>query len=117
MATSAAKKGTFVQRSWATIKHEARHYWHGTKLLGKEVAISWRLLRKLLRGQQLTRRESRQLTRTTKDIFRAGPFLVFVIVPLGELLLPLFIKLFPGMLPSTFAKTYEEVRRPGVRTR
>ena len=38
----------------------------------------------------------------TQDLFRLVPFSVFVIVPFMELLLPVALKLFPGMLPSTF---------------
>ncbi|KAI7864335.1 hypothetical protein BDF14DRAFT_1231097 [Spinellus fusiger] len=45
---------------WQTIKHEVDHYWQGTKLLGLEIRISSKLLRKLLRGKLLTRREARQ---------------------------------------------------------
>ena len=37
-----------------------------------------------------------------QDVFRLVPFSVFVIVPFMELLLPVALKLFPGMLPSTF---------------
>ena len=48
---------------------------------------------------------------TAQDIFAAVPFLFLVIVPLGELLLPLIIKFVPGMMPSTFAKQYDQVRR------
>lgn len=36
------------------------------------------------------------------DMFRLVPFLIFVIVPFMELLLPVALKLFPNMLPSTF---------------
>jgi LETM1 and EF-hand domain-containing protein 1 len=39
--------------------------------------------------------------------FRLVPFSVFVIVPFMELLLPVALKLFPGMLPSTFTTTSE----------
>jgi hypothetical protein len=60
----------------------------GTKLLGKEVRIAARLVKKVLRGKGLTRRERQQLTLTTADIFRLVPFAVFVIVPFMELLLP-----------------------------
>jgi hypothetical protein len=41
---------------------EIKHYWHGFKLLGKETKISWKLLRKLTRGDNLTRREQRQVS-------------------------------------------------------
>jgi len=43
-----------------------------------------------------------QLHRTTQDIGRLVPFSVFVIVPFAELLLPVALKLFPNMLPSTY---------------
>lgn len=46
---------------WERVKHELVHYWHGTKLLGAEIAISNRLLIKLLHGQQISRREYRQV--------------------------------------------------------
>ena len=43
-----------------------------------------------------------QLIRTVEDMFRLVPFLVFIIVPFMEVLLPVALKLFPNMLPSTF---------------
>lgn len=43
-----------------------------------------------------------QLQRTIKDLARLVPFSVFVIVPFAELLLPIALKLFPNMLPSTY---------------
>ena len=43
-----------------------------------------------------------QLIRTTMDIFRIVPLAIFVIVPFMEFLLPVALKLFPNMLPSTF---------------
>ena len=43
-----------------------------------------------------------QLHRTTQDLGRLVPFSVFVIVPFAELLLPVALKLFPSLLPSTF---------------
>lgn len=50
-----------------------------------------------------------QLVRTVSDLFRLVPFSVFIIVPFMELLLPLAIKLFPGMLPSTFQTATDKV--------
>lgn len=47
-------------RVWKKVKHEAQHYWHGTKLLVSEVRISARLQWKILQGDTLTRRERRQ---------------------------------------------------------
>ncbi|PHH66238.1 hypothetical protein CDD81_7831 [Ophiocordyceps australis] len=87
---------------WQKVKKEARHYWDGSKLMAAEVRISWRLALKMAAGYDLTRREHRQLQRTVRDLGRLVPFSVFIIVPLGEALLPLALKLFPNMLPSTF---------------
>lgn len=85
-----------------------KHYWLGIKLLGADVRISSRMLLKLANGKSLSRRERQQLTRTTADIFRLVPVAVFIIVPFMEFLLPVFLKVFPNMLPSTFQDKMKE---------
>lgn len=92
------KKLTLTQK----IKREVAHYWDGTKLLATEVKISTRLALKMAAGYELSRREHRQLQRTVQDLGRLVPFSVFVIVPFAELLLPIALKLFPNLLPSTY---------------
>ncbi|KAF4637460.1 hypothetical protein G7Y89_g624 [Cudoniella acicularis] len=92
------KKLTLMQK----VKREAMHYWDGTKLLATEVRISTRLALKMAAGYELSRREHRQLQRTVQDIARLVPFSVFVLVPFAELLLPVALRLFPNMLPSTY---------------
>lgn len=57
-----------------------------------------------------------QLKRTTTDLLRLIPFSVFLIVPFMELLLPVALKLFPNMLPSTFTDKFKEVRTISSRT-
>nr|CAD7257073.1 unnamed protein product [Timema shepardi] len=121
------------------IVDEVVHYYHGFRLLFIDINISRKLLWRVLNGKTLTRREhnqrslvepspsptrrphdelstpskkctfSLQLVRTVGDLFRLVPFSVFVIVPFMELLLPLAIKFFPGMLPSTFQTVTEKV--------
>ncbi|KXG45809.1 uncharacterized protein PGRI_046650 [Penicillium griseofulvum] len=93
-----AKKLTLGQK----VKKELQHYWDGTKLLATEVKISSRLALKMAGGYELSRREHRQLQRTTKDLGRLVPFSMFLIVPFAELLLPVALKIFPNMLPSTY---------------
>ncbi|KAL3690690.1 hypothetical protein R1sor_004341 [Riccia sorocarpa] len=96
------------------IWQELQHYWLGLKLLWADVRISSRLLMKLAFGKSWTRRERQQLTRTAADIFRLVPFAVFIIVPFMEFLLPIALKLFPNMLPSTFRdkmKEQEELKK------
>ncbi|XP_037410046.1 mitochondrial proton/calcium exchanger protein-like [Triticum dicoccoides] len=85
-----------------------QHYWLGLRLLWLDVRISSRLLLKLANGKRLSRRERSQLTRTTADIFKLVPFSVFIVVPFMELLLPVFLRLFPNMQPSTFKDRMKE---------
>ncbi|CAJ1069135.1 LETM1 domain-containing protein LETM2%2C mitochondrial [Xyrichtys novacula] len=84
------------------IVDELKHYYNGFRLLGIDINIAGRMVWRLLHGQLLTRRERRRLMRTCADLFRLVPFMVFIIVPFMEFLLPVFLKLFPEMLPSTF---------------
>ncbi|XP_039709841.1 LETM1 domain-containing protein LETM2, mitochondrial isoform X1 [Pteropus medius] len=84
------------------IVDELKHYYHGFSLLWIDTKVAARMVWKLLHGQVLTRRERRRLLRTCADFFRLVPFMVFIIVPFMEFLLPVFLKLFPEMLPSTF---------------
>ncbi|XP_072515352.1 LETM1 domain-containing protein LETM2, mitochondrial [Salminus brasiliensis] len=95
---------------------ELKHYYHGFRLLGIDTKIAGRMVWRLLHGQQLTRRERRRLMRTCADLFRLVPFMVFVIVPFMEFLLPVFLKLFPEMLPSTFEteSKKEEKQKKGL---
>ena len=114
------KSGPIVKPSlWSRFKHELVHYKNGSVLLAKEVSVSSSLLWRLLQGENLTRRERRQLRRTSTDLFRLVPFLVFIIVPFMEFLLPVALKLFPNMLPSTFedAIVKEEKRRKLLKVR
>ncbi|XP_061750968.1 mitochondrial proton/calcium exchanger protein isoform X2 [Nerophis ophidion] len=81
---------------------EIKHYYHGFRLLFVDTTIAGRMLWQVLNGHSLSRRERRQFLRTCADVFRLLPFLVFIIVPFMEFLLPVVLKLFPNMLPSTF---------------
>lgn len=98
---------------WEKVKHEAQHYWDGTKLLGYEIKVSTKLVAKMAAGYELTRRENRQLQRTLEDITRLVPFAMFVIIPFAELLLPVALKLFPNLLPST----YESIKDKEAKTK
>lgn len=100
--------------AWATTKHEAHHYWVGTKLLWFDVKISSRLAMKAARGKELSRRERQQLARTTADLFRLVPMVVILVIPFLEFSLPFLLRIFPNMLPSTYEdklKKEEELKR------
>ncbi|XP_060781684.1 mitochondrial proton/calcium exchanger protein isoform X1 [Neoarius graeffei] len=90
---------------------EVKHYYHGFRLLWIDTTITGRMLWRVLNGHTLSRRERRQFLRTCADLFRLLPFLVFIAVPFMEFLLPVALKLFPNMLPSTFeTKSKKEER-------
>ena len=103
-----------IKHSWGHVKDEMHHYWSGAKLLWVEVKIASRLSWRLMSGSELSRRERKQLTRTTADVFRLVPFAAFVLIPFMEVFLPVALKLFPNMLPTTFRndlKHEEELKK------
>ncbi|CAF1654900.1 unnamed protein product [Adineta ricciae] len=55
---------TIVKRKslWQRIVHELKHYYNGFKLLFIETKIAFRLLRQVLNGHTLTRRERKQVS-------------------------------------------------------
>lgn len=97
-------KRSLAKRVW----DELVHYYHGFRLLFIDIRICSKYVWRILRGGELSRREHRQLVRTVADMFRLVPFSVFIIVPFMELLLPVFVRLFPGLLPSTFQSAKDE---------
>ncbi|NXY84691.1 LETM1 protein, partial [Alcedo cyanopectus] len=100
-------KKTLGQR----VVDELKHYYHGFRLLWIDTKIAARMLWRILHGSSLSRRERRQFLRICADLFRLVPFLVFLVVPFMEFLLPVALKLFPNMLPSTFeTKSKKEER-------
>lgn len=96
---------------WQKVKHEAQHYWDGTKLLGYEMKVSTKLLLKLIAGYGLSRRETKQLQRTIVDVIRLVPFSMFILIPFAELLLPVALKLFPNLLPSTYESKQDRLKK------
>lgn len=109
VAASVQKVAVVEKRTmWQRVKAEIVHYYHGFRLLGLDMKISAKLVWRILKGNELSRREHRLLVKTTGDLFRLIPFSVFIIVPFMEFLLPVAIKLFPGLLPSTFQTATEK---------
>ncbi|CAK5048820.1 unnamed protein product [Meloidogyne enterolobii] len=86
---------------WYLVRDLFVHTWHGLRLYFLEASISLKYMRKLKR-RSLTRRERNQLFTTLADTLRLAPFMVFIIVPFMDFLIPFYIKFFPQMLPSTF---------------
>lgn len=103
--STANNNSTSKPSLWIRFKQEVDHYKQGSVKFGQETKASFNILLKLYKSNSidtLSRRERMQLARTGADMLRLVPFSIFVLVPFLELLLPIFIKLFPNMLPSTF---------------
>ena len=98
------------KRVWKTIVHEAVYYYEGFRLFGKELVVALKLCWQVLHGHTMTRRERNQLKRTMIDLFRMVPFSIMIIIPFMEFLLPVALKIFPGLLPSTF-KTEDQASK------
>ena len=130
---------------WVNVKEAALHYWHGSKLLYADIRIASKLLKRIIFGRSLSRREHKLLVRAARcrpcmqqapttapppptrspqvrvsaDIARLVPLLFFVIVPLAEFALPFAIRLFPNLLPSTFEEKHhaEEKQKKMLKVR
>eukprot|EP00667_Euglena_gracilis_P006203 EG_transcript_6257 len=83
------------------------HLKHGTQQFGRDLVVAWGYTKMVLRGEELSRQQRRQLNQTVADMFRLVPFSIFVIVPFLELLLPVALAVFPNMLPTAFQSKNE----------
>jgi hypothetical protein len=67
-ATSVGDQAVAKRKSlWQRIVHELKHYYNGFKLLFIETKIAFRLLRQVLNGGTLTRRERKQVIDKQKN--------------------------------------------------
>jgi len=94
--------GVWWKELWVDVKKELLHYKHGFILLWHEFRITFRLLNQVVHGHALTRREREQLVRTSTDMMRLVPLIVVIVVPFMEFALPIALKIWPNLLPSTF---------------
>ncbi|ORM40666.1 putative LETM1 and EF-hand domain-containing protein 1 [Babesia sp. Xinjiang] len=84
------------------IKHTIHWCKTGFRLYFANVKVSYYILLKRLKGHPMRYNERKLLMNTLNDALKLVPFSFFLIVPFAELLLPVAIRLFPQMLPSTF---------------
>jgi len=84
------------------VKHFLKWVYTGFKLFGADVRASYFLTKRVFKGYPLSVRERRLLVRTTSDCLKLIPFSFFLVVPFAEFALPVFLRLFPNMMPSTF---------------
>jgi Asp-tRNA(Asn)/Glu-tRNA(Gln) amidotransferase C subunit len=75
-----------------------------SKRLQKELSESAELVALLTKStlRDLTKEEKKKVQNQLIDIFKSIPSLAIFILPGGAVLLPIFIKLVPKLLPSSF---------------
>lgn len=83
------------------VKEEFHRIVNGSKLLGRNTKTTAMLFHGMTKGNTLTRREKTLMITTVADLIRMVPFIVILIIPFAEFALPVLLKLFPNMLPST----------------
>jgi len=79
LATITPTESAIIKRKslWKRFFNELKHYYNGFKLLFIEIKIAFRLLRQVLNGHTLTRRERKQVFRKIKLIIIFLVFLLF----------------------------------------
>jgi hypothetical protein len=93
---------------YKVVRDTAVHYYTGSKLLWADVKIAGSLFKRMVQGRTLTRREHSLFKRVLADIARLVPLSLFVIIPFMEVLLPVAIRIFPNLLPSTFEEKHQK---------
>lgn len=91
--------------TWASVVHGVKGFYYFAK--NSTLATKF-LVKSIFRGQKLTRREDRLLKTWAGDLLRIVPVIFFVIVPFAEALIPVYLKFFPNMWPSTFTTDDEK---------
>ncbi len=99
---------TWSKSAWHHTVEMFKDYLLGTKLLWKDIKTAKSIFKSMLSGNGLSRRERKQLLRTSTDIIRMIPLAIFLVVPFMELLLPFALTLYPNLLPSTFQSALKE---------
>ena len=100
-----SKSKAHIIKKKLTIKEQLKHAWdHMKKSLidvGKDSKIMFSL-RKKGRLSQLSMGEYLQYKQIKKDLLKFLPFSLFVLIPVGEIFLPIYLYLFPNATPSQF---------------
>ena len=97
---------------FSSTKYEGRRYVKGFSDFSRNIRVAWAMVRTVfVDGNKMNRRERRFLARTLYDIVRMVPFAIVASVPGGSVFLPLFAKLFPSAMPSSFQMPSKELLR------
>ena len=100
-----SKSKAHIIKKKLTIKEQLKHAWdHMKKSLidvGKDSKIMFSL-RKKGKLSSLSMGEYLQYKQIQKDLLKFLPFSLFVLIPVGEVFLPIYLYLFPNATPSQF---------------
>ncbi|KAI4348928.1 hypothetical protein L6164_009589 [Bauhinia variegata] len=100
------EKANFIEESLGKLKATATDVWQGTRLLAIDVAAAMGLVRRAMRGDELTEKEKRTLKRTLFDLAAVFPIGFFMLLPVTAVghaaMLAAIKKYFPALIPSTY---------------
>ena len=85
------------------------HILDGFRKLGNNIFVAYFLLTRSRHGKKLRKADTNVLKKTGTDLLKTIPFTVITLIPFAEAALPILLKLFPTMLPSTLSSTHETV--------
>jgi hypothetical protein len=61
-------------------------------------------LARQLEGERVTPQQRKRLATTAADVAKLVPLMLLLLVPFLEFALPVLLRIFPGLLPSTFRR-------------
>lgn len=100
-----SKSKAHIIKKKLTMKEQIKHAWdHMKKSLidvGKDTKLMFNL-RKRGALKNLSMGEYLQYKQIQKDLLKFLPFSLFVLIPVGEIFLPVYLYLFPNATPSQF---------------
>jgi len=85
------------------IHHGIIHLTQSLKLFWLNSKLGWQTARRIMSGEKVSAIERNRMRRALADIFLMFPFSAFIIIPGAELLIPLYVKVFPNAVPRPFA--------------
>ena len=94
------------QHIGGVVKHALVHTWHACKLFWLNTKLAWRTARRIMRGEKVSAIEKNRMRRALADIFLMFPFSTFILIPGAEILIPLYVKMFPNAVPRKVVECY-----------
>lgn len=91
---------------WRKFRLELRHYASSFNLLYSQTKCAGRVV--LNHGWRMKKEERKMVQVAVFDFLKTLPFAALLVAPMGSLMVPIVMKVFPSLLPSAFYTTNPE---------